>query len=109
MPKSVVVPYTIGDAAARIAESDRAGEAVAFVGGGTDLEIGGPPDRLDLVIRTEKLNRIVEHAPSDQIIAVEAGVTLASVQEVVGAHGQRLAIDPPLADRATIGGIVAAN
>ena len=77
MPKSVVVPYTIGDAAARIAESERAGEAVAFVGGGTDLEIGGPPDRLDLVIRTEKLDRIVEHAPSDQIIAVEAGATLA--------------------------------
>jgi len=109
MPKTVVVPYTIGDAAARIAESERAGEAVAFVGGGTDLEIGGPPDRLDLVIRTEKLDRIVEHAPSDQIIAVEAGATLARVQEVVGAHGQRLALDPPHPDRATIGGIVAAN
>ena len=109
MPKDVFIPATIGDAASRIAESERAGEAVAFIGGGTDLEIGSPPDRLDLVIRTEKLNRVVEHAPSDQIIAVEAGATLAQVQERVGAHGQRLALDPPLPHRATIGGIVAAN
>jgi glycolate dehydrogenase FAD-binding subunit len=108
-PKQVFVPQRIDDAASRIAESDRAAEAVAFIGGGTDLEIGGPPDRLDLVIRTEKLDRIVEHAPSDQIIAVEAGATLARVQEAVGAHGQRLALDPPQPERATIGGIVAAN
>jgi glycolate oxidase FAD binding subunit len=108
-PKSVFAPDTIADAAMRIAESEKAGEAVAFIGGGTDLEIGSPPERLDLCIRTEKLNRIVEHAPSDQIVAAEAGMTLARLQEVVGAHGQRLAIDPPLPARATIGGIVAAN
>lgn len=108
-PNEVFVPDTIAEAATRLAESERAGEAVGFIGGGTDLELGAPPDRLDLVIRTEKLGRIVEHAPSDQIIAVEAGATLAHVQEVVGAHGQRLAIDPPLPGRATIGGIIAAN
>jgi glycolate oxidase FAD binding subunit len=108
-PKAVFVPETIAYAASRIAESEKAGEAVAFVGGGTDLGIGSPPERLDLVIRTTKLDRIVEHAPSDQIVAVEAGMTLARLQEVVGVHGQRLAIDPPLPGRATIGGIVAAN
>ncbi|HSY51041.1 MAG TPA: FAD-binding oxidoreductase [Thermoanaerobaculia bacterium] len=108
-PKAIFAPDTIADAASRIAESEKAGEAVAFIGGGTDLEIGSPPERLDLCIRTEKLNRIVEHAPSDQIVAAEAGMTLARLQEVVGAHGQRLAIDPPLPARATIGGIVAAN
>ncbi|HXH41136.1 MAG TPA: FAD-binding oxidoreductase [Thermoanaerobaculia bacterium] len=108
-PKAVFVPGTIAEAASRIAESEAAGEAVAFIGGGTDLEIGSPPERLDLAIHTTKLDRIVEHAPSDQIIAAEAGLTLARLQEVAGAHGQRLAIDPPLPGRATIGGIVAAN
>ena len=108
-PRVVFVPDSIGDAASRIAESERAGETVAFIGGGTDLEIGNPPDRLDLVIRTENLDRLVEHAPADQIIAVEAGTTLARLQEVVGAHGQRLALDPPLPGNATIGGIIAAN
>jgi glycolate oxidase FAD binding subunit len=103
------VPETIDAAASRIAESERSGEVVAIIGGGTDFDIGNTPDRAGLVIRTTKLDRVVEHAPSDQIIAVEAGATLARVQEVVMAHGQRLALDPPQPDRATIGGIVAAN
>ena len=109
MPKVVCLPDTVDEAAARIAESERIGESLAFVGGGTDIEIGSPPDRLDVVVRTERLDRVIEHAPSDQIISVEAGMTLTRLQSVVGAHGQRLALDPPLADRATIGGIIAAN
>ncbi len=112
VPNVIYVPETIDEASSRIAESNRNGETlafVAFVGGGTDLGIGSPPERLDAVIRTEKLDRIVDHAPSDQILTVEAGVTLARIQAVAGQHGQRLALDPPLADRKTIGGIVAAN
>lgn len=103
------VPETVDAAASRIAETERSGEAVTIIGGGTDLDIGHPPDRVDLIVRTTKLNRVVEHAPSDQIIAVEAGLTLAQLQKVTGAHGQRLALDPPLPERATAGGIVAAN
>ena len=109
MPKVVCLPDTNDDAASRIAESERIGESLAFIGGGTDIEIGSPPDRLDVVVRTERLDRVIEHAPSDQIITVEAGMTLTRLQSVAGAHGQRLALDPPFADRATIGGIIAAN
>ena len=83
--------------------------AVAFVGGGTDLELGAPPARLDAVVRTRRLARVIEHAPSDQIVAVEAGLPLAALQRHLAPHGQRLALDPPLPERATIGGIVAAN
>src|SRR5512138_638657 len=83
--------------------------AVGFVGGGTDLELGRPPARLDAVVHTRRLAKVREHAPSDQIVAVEAGITLAELQRHLAPHRQRLAIDPPLADRATIGGIVAAN
>lgn len=108
-PRIVVVPDTIEEAASRIAESERNGETLVFAGGGTDLEIGLPPERLDAVMRTERLTRVVEHAPPDQIMTVEAGVTLAEIQAVAGAEGQRLALDPPRADRATIGGIIAAN
>jgi glycolate oxidase FAD binding subunit len=109
MPETIYLPVTIAEAASRIAESAEAGEALAFVGGGTDLGIGSPPERLDAVLRTEKLDRIVEHAPSDQIMIVEAGVTLARIQAAAATHGQRLALDPPDADRASIGGVVASN
>src|SRR6185295_11544977 len=38
-----------------------------------------------------------------------AGASLAHVNEVLGREGQWLPLDPPLSDRATIGGIVATN
>jgi glycolate oxidase FAD binding subunit len=50
-----------------------------------------------------------EHAPSDQIVAVRAGTTLGALQRALAPHGQRLALDPPLPERATVGGVVAAN
>jgi len=108
-PKEVFSPSTVQDAAAFLEEKARASASVGFVGGGTALGLGRPPRRLDAVLRTERLTRIVEHAPSDQIIAVEAGLTLAALQRAVRAHGQRLALDPPLPERRTIGGLVATN
>jgi glycolate oxidase FAD binding subunit len=41
------------------------------------------------------------------VVVVEAGVTLAALQATLGAHGQRLALDAPSPERATIGGLVA--
>lgn len=108
-PEMVYEPATVGEAAEIVAVSASGGRSLAFVGGGTQLELGGRPERLDAVVRTGRLDRIIEHAASDQIVIVEAGVPLASLQRALGAHGQRLALDPPLPERATIGGLVAAN
>ncbi len=109
LPKEVFSPASVEEAAAVLEEKARARASVGFVGGGTALGLGRPPRRLDAVLRTECLTRIVEHAPSDQIIVVEAGLTLAGLQSAAAAHGQRLALDPPLPERSTIGGLVATN
>jgi len=108
-PRMALEPATVDEAAEamRALAADRL--AVAFVGGATDLDLGAPPTRLDAVLHTRRLDRIREHAPSDQIVAVEAGMTLAELQRRLAPHHQRLAIDPPLPERATVGGIVAAN
>jgi glycolate oxidase FAD binding subunit len=105
----VYTPATIEEASevVRAAAGDRL--RLAFVGGGTDLGLGAPPAALDAVVRTGRLDRIVEYAPADQIVVAEAGVTLAALQAVLARERQRLALDPPLPDRATLGGIVAAN
>ncbi len=108
-PRMVVEPASVEEAAEAMQACARDGLRVVFVGGGTDLGVGTPPTRLDLVLRTGKLDRVLEHSPSDQIVMVEAGVTLATLQRTLAAHGQRLALDPPSADLATVGGIVAAN
>ncbi len=80
---------------------------VAFVGGGTQLGLGRPPEALDAVVRTERMGRILEYAPSDMVLAAEAGATFAHVQATAREHGQMLAIDPPHPERATVGGVVA--
>jgi glycolate oxidase FAD binding subunit len=42
-------------------------------------------------------------------ITVEAGITMAELASTLAAGGQRLPIDAPFADRATLGGIIATN
>ena len=60
-------------------------KSLLFAGGGTDLDLGARPERLDVLLRTRRLSTaIVEHAPSDQIVVVEAGVTLAALAERAG-------------------------
>ena len=108
-PGTVFEPSTVEEAVEIVGESARGGKALAFVGGGTDLELGAPPRKLDAVVRTSRLSRVVEHAPFDQIVVVEAGMTLESLQAALVPHRQRLALDPPLPERKTIGGIIAAN
>jgi glycolate oxidase FAD binding subunit len=109
VPRQVVTPSSVEEAAGLIGDLTRDGRAVAFVGGGTDLGLGAPPRSLDTVVRTERLCRILEHSPSDQIVVVEAGLPLAALSRSLAAHGQRLALDPPLPERATAGGVLAAN
>ena len=81
--------------------------AVVPWGGGTQQNIGNPPARVDLLVRTERLNRVLIHEPDDLTISVEAGITLGALRELTARHGQMLPLDPPLAGRATIGGLLA--
>jgi glycolate oxidase FAD binding subunit len=109
VPRLCFEPRTVAEAAEAMARCARDRLAVGFVGGGTDLALGPPPAELDALVRTAGLARVVEHQPADQVVTVEAGLTLAALQAALAPHGQRLALDPPWPERATLGGIVAAN
>jgi glycolate oxidase FAD binding subunit len=107
VPGCVAAPGSLEELSAvmRVAHERRA--AVTPWGGGTQQSIGAPPSRLDLVVRTERLSRVLIHEPDDLTISVEAGITLGALREVAGRHGQMLPVDPPLPGRATIGGLLA--
>ena len=109
VPRLVLEPATLAEAAEAVARCARDRLSLAFVGGGTDLALGAPPASLDAVLRTGALARVVAHAPSDQVVTVEAGMPLGALQAALAPHGQWLALDPPWPERATVGGIVAAN
>jgi glycolate oxidase FAD binding subunit len=108
-PAEVFSPETVEEASAALEEAARRRLRVVFAGGRTKMALGAPPESLDAVVETTRLSRVVEHAPSDQIVIAQAGLTLASLQAALAPHGQRLALDPPWPERATLGGIVAAN
>ncbi len=57
--------------------------------------------------RDDRLDRVIDYPVADMTITVEAGMTLAAIRTLVGSAGQRLAIEAPHPDRATLGGIFA--
>lgn len=106
-PGCVAVPQSLEELAALMRVASEHGAAVAPWGGGTQQQIGAPPARLDLVVRTELLSRVLLHEPDDLTISVEAGLTLGALQRHLAQHGQMLPLDPPLPERASIGGLIA--
>jgi glycolate oxidase FAD binding subunit len=101
-------PRSVEEASQVLRAAADDGLAVAFVGGGSRLGLGNPPERLDLVVETRALDQVLEHAAGDLVVTAQAGVPLARLQEALGPAGQWLALDPP-EPRATLGGVVAAN
>lgn len=102
-------PTTADELASMLREADQAGLAVAPLGGGTQLDLGMPPTRLDVLLETSHLDRVVEYEPADLTVTVEAGMRFEALQRLLAEHGQFLALDPPALPAATIGGLIATN
>ena len=108
-PAVVVAPATDEEAGSVLRAANDAGVAVIPRGGGTKLGWGNPPRGADLILSTERLDRLVAHAHGDMTAIGEAGLTIAALQEALAAHGQMLALDPAWPERATLGGVVATD
>jgi glycolate oxidase FAD binding subunit len=108
-PRWVAEPADQEQLARILSEASRAAVKVIPRGGGTKLGWGNPPAGADLVLSTRRLGRVLEHAAADMTATVEAGCTVAALQETLAKQGQRLAIDPLWPVRATVGGILATN
>ena len=104
----VARPGSVAEAGQVLAAAAADGLAVAFVGGGSKLGLGNPPERVDLLVSTERLDQVLEHAAGDLVVRVQGGARLADLQAALAPAGQWLALDPP-EPRATVGGVVAAN
>jgi len=78
-------------------------------GGGTAMAHGNPPRRVDVVLGTERLLRVIDHDHANLTVTCESGVVLARLQEQLAAERQFAPLEPPFAERATVGGTIAAN
>jgi glycolate dehydrogenase FAD-binding subunit len=78
-------------------------------GGGTMLHLGLPPTRPGIAVDMTALNQVIDYPARDMTITVQAGITMAKLQEILDKENQLLPIDTPLADKATLGGAIAVN
>jgi glycolate oxidase FAD binding subunit len=109
IPAWVVRPGSVAEvqACVRVAAAD--GAAVVASGLGAHLDVGARPRRLDVLVRLDRLARVVDHEAADMTVTVEAGCPLATLAATLAAAGQWLPLDPPRPEATTVGGLLAAN
>jgi glycolate oxidase FAD binding subunit len=108
-PEAAVFPGSLEEVRAVVETAGHAGVPVIAWGGGTAAAVGTPVARPAIVLGLGRLNALVEHEPGDLTATVQAGMTVAALQAALRTRGQWLSLDPPEAERATIGGVLAAN
>ena len=102
-------PSTIEALQSLIRDHVAEGLAIYPQGGRTALNYGGIPRRPGVAIDLTGLNRVIDYPAADMTITIEPGMTLADLARTLDTEGQRLEIDAPNPDRATIGGVYATN
>jgi glycolate oxidase FAD binding subunit len=105
----VIQPASAAEVAAALQRAAEARQSIVIRGAGTKSGWGRPGSRVDALLDMRRMNRILAHEHGDMTATIEAGASLRDVNAALAIHGQTLPLDPPFADRATIGGLLATN
>jgi glycolate oxidase FAD binding subunit len=103
-----VAPGTTEQIAEVLRFANENGLSVVPTGGGSKLGWGNrvtPEIFLDM----KRMNAVREHAWQDLTCTVEAGCAWAEMRHTLAHRGQMVALDPLWPERATVGGVTAAN
>src|SRR6266852_7908076 len=109
LPRVTVIPETVEQVGQVVALANQQGLTLLTRGGGSRINLGGIPEQFDILLETTRLIRLLEHEAPDLTCHIEAGLTLAALQAQLATKGQRLTLDPPDAQQATLGGLLASN
>ena len=134
-PQVVIFPKNTQAVSEIVKYANQKNLALVPWGAGTKMSMGNPPQRLDLVVCTSRMNHMIDVDTANLTLTVEAGVKFRDIQARLATEEDRcylpledlttaagelicsdrehkgsfLPIDPPFSDRATIGGIIAGN
>jgi FAD/FMN-containing dehydrogenase len=134
-PRAVVFPKDTKMVAAVVKYASRGNLTMVPWGSGTKMAMGHTPKAVDLVVCMARMNHMLDVDTANLTITVEAGVKFRDIQARLATEEDRcylplddltteageficsdrshsgcfLPLDPPFGERATIGGIVAAN
>ena len=105
----MLTPHTPEALADSLAKAAAGKQTISLCGKSTKRKMAGPVEPSDVSISTKNLTRVLQYEPQDLTVSVEAGVTYCALSRMLAEHRQMIPLDPPFADRATIGGSLAAN
>lgn len=100
-------PGSVHELAGIVRGAALARKSLAVQAGGTHTRFGNVGTGPDAVVDVTGLDGIVEYSAVDLTLAVEAGVRLSAIDQLLAEHDQRLAFDAPNRNAATIGGCFA--
>ena len=104
----LLLPRSTAEVAAIVSLCAETGTAITPQGGGTGL-VGGQIPHGEVLLSTERLNRVREVSPGDDAMVVEAGVTLQRAQEAAAEAGRYFPLSLAAEGTATIGGNISTN
>jgi glycolate oxidase FAD binding subunit len=105
----ILTPESTEELAGLLVEAGAKKQLVTLCGNSTKDSMGGPIAPAEVTISSVKLNRVLDYEPRDLTISVEAGISYRELSRVLAEHRQMVPLDPAFSERATVGGIVAAN
>ena len=108
-PIPVVRPVSVAEVGDLVRRAAADGTALYPLGGRTLLDLGLPPTRPGIGVDLTALADAIDYPARDMTVTVRAGIKLAALANLLAAEKQRLPVDVPRADRATLGGALAVN
>src|SRR5689334_3240290 len=85
------------------------GQTILLAGNSTKQRMAEPILPADREITTVSMRRVVQYEPQDLTISVDAGLGWHELEQMLAANRQMIPLDPPFAENATVGGVIAAN
>jgi FAD/FMN-containing dehydrogenase len=104
----LLLPRSTAEVAAIVRHCAKHRIAITPQGGNTGL-VGGQIPQGEVLLSLERLNAVREVAPLDDVIVVEAGVALTTVQDAARAAGRFFPLSLASEGSATIGGLISTN
>ncbi|MBV8364111.1 MAG: FAD-binding oxidoreductase [Candidatus Eremiobacteraeota bacterium] len=104
-----LMPKTVEKVQQAVRDAHSGGEPLVIQGGNTLSGMGHAPSRACRTLCTSALRKIHSYSFSDLTISVGAGTTLRALRSALAEHAQFIPLDAPSAQRATVGGTLAAG
>jgi glycolate oxidase len=108
-PLAVLRPASVQAVQAALKVASTAGVTVVPRGAGTGLSGGASVPDGALVLTTQRLDRIIDIDPDNEIAVVQPGVITATLDAAAAEHGLMYPPDPASHEISTIGGNIATN